>query len=258
MATGLLLLSAGIICADVNRNAGTTGVVGEGGEFVIENSIALESDNDGIVWTLDMAILYTPKNLPRFSLLLEPTLWEWDRPKDDGNVDGFGDIDLSLFYLLFPGSEVLPGVVIGTKVKIPTATDEDIGTSKADYSALLIIGKEFGELDINLELEYATFGQPDSSSSGDEVLFEEDVNAKKIKDQFIYTFSVDYGLTENLTPYVELFGNTKPTEDEASSFAAGFGLEYDFELTDLTSFIVEAGIDTDKLITGKIGFEWTF
>lgn len=267
IAAGLLFLSAGITCADVRRSAGTTAVVGEGGELVIENSLGLENDKDGTAWTLDMAILYTPEILSRFSLLLEPTLWEWDRPRDGEAVNGFGDVDLSLFYLLFLGSDVLPGVVVGTKVKIPTASNDDIGTGKADFSALLIVGKEFGELDINLELEYATFGQPDSSSSGDDVLVEEDEGAdadfltessEKLKDQFIYTLSVDYGLTENLTPYVELFGNTKPTKDESSSFAAGFGLEYDFELTDATSFIVEAGIDTDELITGKIGFEWTF
>lgn len=279
IAIGILLLSANPLRADVARSAGTTDIVGEGGELVVENSIGFEADNDGSNWTLDAAVLYSSEFLPKFSLLLEPTLWEWDRPKDEAAVDGFGDTDLSLFYQLISEGEMAPGMVIGTKVKLPTADNRDIGTGKADYSALVIVGKEYGELNVNLELEYATFGQPaadpvspdkfeplaeeEAETESDPALesFENDLASApsdKLKNQFIYTITIDYGLTDNLTACMELFGNTEPTEDESSAFAAGIGLEYDIELSDSVALVAETGIDTDSLVKGKVGIEWSF
>jgi hypothetical protein len=58
--------------------------------------------------------------------------------------------------------------------------------------------------------------------------------------------------------YVELFGNTAPTEDEGDSNAAGIGLEYDVALGEHTNPLLAMSVDTDERVTAKIGVEWNW
>ncbi|MDD8042167.1 MAG: hypothetical protein PHG55_00415 [Verrucomicrobiota bacterium] len=148
------------VVADLSREAGKTDVVGEEGQWVLETAMERERDHEGRVWTLESGLLHTFEPLPRLSLLLEPVIWEWERPNDGPNVDGNGDTDLTLAYLLHRDEGPFPAVVVAGKVKFPTANNREIGIGKADYSAILTLGKEWGNLEVNLELEFATFGQP--------------------------------------------------------------------------------------------------
>ena len=253
--------------ADLARDANTTRIVGEEGNWVMENALQLEKDNDGKTWAVETAVQYAPSD--RVQLLLEPTLWERDEPKDGSTESGVGDTDFTIAYLVLPDEGLWPAVIVAGKVKIPTADNREIGTGKADYSASLIIGKEFGELDVSLELEYETFGDPPSEPVAmdpagepldpDEMAVDSATAEEvELKDQFIYTLSIDYGLTENLGVFVEIFGNSEPTKDEDSSNAVGVGLEYDIELTDYANPFIEVGVDTDDLVSAKVGVEWNW
>jgi hypothetical protein len=223
--------------ADLARDAGTVRIMGEEGNWVMENAAQLEEDGDGKIWTVELGLQYAP--VDRVQLLLEPVLWEWDQPKDGENVDGVGDTDFTVAYQVIEDEDAWPALVFAGKVKIPTADNREIGTGKADYSAIVILGKEFGELDLNLELEYATYGDDTD-------------------DQCLYSFSADYGLTENFSVYAEVFGETAPSDDEGGSNAAGVGIEYDVAVSEYANPFITLGIDTDGLKSVRAGMEWTW
>ena len=236
----------------------------------MENAVQVEKDPDGKTWTIETGIQYTPESLPRLQLLLEPTFWEWEVPKGGPTVSGLGDTDVTVAYVLVPDDGPWPAVILAGKVKLPTADDRDIGTGKADTSGLLILGKEFGDLDIGLELEFATFGDPpaepvEPAPAGeppdpDEIAAETPGAAEEteLKDQFIYTFSAEYGLTEDLSVFAELFGNTKPARDESATNGALIGLEFDVQLTEYASPFVTVEFDTEELFAAKVGVEWAW
>lgn len=265
-------LSTTPLMADLARDVGKASVAGEEGAWIVESSLEMERDEEGTTWTIGGAIKYTPEELPRLNLALEPVLWEWDEPKDGPGAEGVGDADVTASYLVRPSDGSWPAVVVAGRVKVPTASDREIGTGAFDGAALLIIGREIGDLDVNLALEYATFGQPDlesadsidavaeSDESEDGALEEptapeEDAN---LIDQFLYTLSFDYGMTEHFSVYTELFGNTKPTRSGKASNAVGAGVEYDVDIAEGATLFIQAGMDTDRLITAKIGLEWSW
>ena len=229
------------VWADLARDARTTRIVREEGNLVIENALQFERDRDGKAITFETGIQYAPSD--RIQLLLEPVLWERQMPEDEPDASGIGDTDFTVAYLAIGAEGLWPAVVLAAKVKIPTADNREIGTGQADYSASVISGKEFGELDLNLELEYETFG----SSEGED-----------LKDQFIYTFSLDYGLTENLSFFAEVFGNTSPADGEDGSSAVLAGVEYDIEINKHVNPFISVEVDTDELITAKVGLEYTW
>lgn len=249
--------------ADLARDTQTARIIGEEGHWVMENALQLEKDKDGKTWTFETGIQYTPEPFPRLQLLVEPTFWERDEPKDGPAVSGIADTDFTVAYVAIPAQGPWPPVIVAGKVKFPTASDREIGTGKVDYSFSLITGREFGELDVGLELEYERFGDPPAQPVAldpDEIAVGEAMTAQEVglKDQLIYTLSADYGLTENLSLFVEIFGNTAPTRDQKASNAVGAGFEYDIALTKYADPFISVEFDTDELFTAKIGVEWNW
>lgn len=239
-AMAVSLVAATPALANLSRNTSSANTMGETGELVVDTAGQWERDPDGKTWLIELAAQYAFTN--RIEAVLESAVYERLEPEDGGTVSGVGDMDLILSYLLLGGDGPRPAVVVGGKVKLPTAS-EDLGTGKADYSALAVLGKEWDKTDLNLELEYAAFGSP-----ADEDL----------KDQFIYTLALDRDLTEHLAAYAEAFGNTKPTEEESGTNAALFGLELDIPVNDTVTPYVSLEIDTEEVSTARLGAEWTW
>lgn len=134
------------VWADLARDARTTRIVREEGNLVIENALQFERDRDGKAITFETGIQYAPSD--RIQLLLEPVFWERQMPKDEPDASGIGDTDFTVAYLAIEGEGPWPAIVLAGKAKIPTADNREIGTGKTDYSASVISGKEFGELDL--------------------------------------------------------------------------------------------------------------
>jgi hypothetical protein len=273
LAAVLSLFAVPALRADLARDASSPRIVGEEGEWVLENAFELEQDKFGKTWSFETPLQFVPRVLPKLALLLEPVFWEREEPKHEPAVSGMGDTDLAVAYLVLPAKEAWPAVVVAGKVKFPTA-DRKIGTGKADYSASIIVGKTYGELDLSLELEYETYGQPgpepdepsgenaETEEAGDDpedsAMAEAPEEDPTLKDQFIYTLSAEYGLTDQLDVYIEFFGNSKPTAQEKASCALGGGLEYSLDITDFAAPFVSVGYDTDELFTAKAGVEWNW
>jgi hypothetical protein len=179
----------------------------------------------------------------RLQLLLEAVLFERQAPDSGEAASGVGDTELTLSWIALEEKRLLPPVVLAAKVKIPTAAAGEIGTGKADYSALLILGKEFGELELSLETEYATFGSPEGEN---------------LKGQFLYSFTAEYGLTDFLAVYAEIFGQSAPTADDSRTDAALAGLEFDHALGERAAPYVSFELDTEGVGTARTGVEWTW
>ena len=77
----------------------------------------------------------------RAELLLEPFFYEWDHPKGGKNFSGVGDLEITPSYMVLLERPMLPAVVLALKIKVPTATNRDIGSGELDYYPYLIFGK---------------------------------------------------------------------------------------------------------------------
>jgi hypothetical protein len=233
------LLASTPALANIARNTSSANTMGEAGDVLVDTAGQLEGDADGKVWTVETALQYSLTD--RAELVIEAIPFERQEVDSGETASGVGDTDVILSYLVTEQSGRRPALVFGAKVTVPTAGEGDLGTGKFDYSGLVVLSSELERTELNLELEFATFGS---------------TSEEELKDQFIYSFGVDYAVTEYLDAYVELFGNTKPTDEESATNAAKFGLEQDIPVNELITPYVSAEIDTESLFTGRLGVEW--
>ena len=213
-----------------------TARLGTKGTGTVGNAVQFEHNKDGSTWLSLTAIEYAPTD--RFEILLEPFFYEKQMPKDGEKVEGLGDTELTLSYLLSEETRLMPAFVVAGKVKAPTGQTPDISTGKYDYTGYLIFGKNIGGVDFNANLAYESFGsKPD----------------EKINNQVIYALSADRNLTEDLSVYAEIFGNTKPSDTDPASFAGALATEY--RLTKHVNAFVSVGYDTDNTETVRSGIK---
>ena len=234
-----MLAAAGTAHASLARNAAGAKNMGEKGKFTLDTAGQIEADADGRSWRLETGMQYQLSK--RLQLLVEGTLLEVQHPDVGEKVKGLGDTDVTASWLLSAGRDRLPWWVVGAKVKLPTASHEAIGTNKTDVSALLVIGKETGELELTLEAEYARFGQP-----GGELL----------ENQLLYSFTAEYGASDVLSVYGEVFGNSAPTKSSSRTDAAKFGVELDVPLREWAAPYLSVEYDTEGLASARAGVEW--
>ncbi len=193
-----------------------TARLGKQGSGCVGNAIQVERDQDGTVTEFTLtAFELAPTD--RIEVLIEPFFWERIIPKDGPVVKGKGDTEVTLSWLAIGEKGWRPAVVFATKEKIPTSNRPEIGTGKRDFTGYLILGKELGPLDFNVNLAGERFGSPPG---------------EKLKDQFIYDTSAQFDLGKSLALYAEYFGNSAPTDDappvHAHSFAAEISLTTHF------------------------------
>jgi hypothetical protein len=239
-AACMVLLASGAAQASLTRNAAGAKNMGESGVLTLDTAGELEKEPDGKVWVFETAFQYEATE--RLQLLLEAVVFENQQPDDEESASGLGDTDVTISWMAVEERGWFPPVVVGAKVKLPTG-GEDVGTGKADWSALLVLGKESGELESYLELEYATFGSP----AGEE-----------LKDQLIYTLGAEYGVSDFLAVYAEVSGNSAPTDEESRTDAALAGVEMDLFATDAVAPYLSLEIDTEEVGTARAGVEWTW
>lgn len=237
----MTMLAAGTAHASLARNAAGAKNMGEKGRFTLDTAGQIEADADGRASKLETGMQYQLSN--RLQLLVEGTLFEAQRPDVGRRVSGFGDTDVTASWLLLPAGDRAPSVVFGGKVKLPTASRAAIGTNKTDASALLVVGRESGELELALEAEYATFGQ-----SG----------RVRLEDQFLYTLTAEYGVSNLLSVFGEVFGNSAPTKSSSRTDAAKLGIEMDIPLREWAAPYLSLEYDTEGLTAARAGVEWTW
>ncbi len=82
-------------------------------------------------------------------------------PVLSGDADGLGDVLAGLSYLLFPPRDWLPFLELGTRIKFPTANeDEGLGTGEFDYARFAEVSRVFGRVTPFLSVGYRFLGEP--------------------------------------------------------------------------------------------------
>lgn len=227
--------------ASLARNAAGARNIGEKGKLTIDTAGQLESGDEGKVWTFEAEVQYQLTR--RLQALVEGKPIESQRPHDGESVGGLGDTEATLSWLASPQHARAPSVVLGAKVKLPTARDEELGSGRADYSALFILGHEGDKLELNLETEFATFGQP---------------GGEELKNQFIYSLNSEYSLGDYLAVYAELAGHSAPTALESRADVGKIGMEVDIPWRETIAPYLSAEYDTDSVTGFRAGVEWTW
>jgi hypothetical protein len=214
--------------------------MGEPGTLTVDTAGELASEPDGKAWTFETAVQYEASD--RWQFLVEAVVFENQQPEGDESASGIGDTEVTLSWLAREERGSSPPVVLAARVKLPTA-GEDVGTGKADYSVLLVLGKELQELELNLEAEYATFGSPPD---------------EELKEQWLYSFGAEYGINDFLAVYAEVFGNSAPTEEESRTDAVLVGVEMDVFATDEVAPYISLELDTEEAGSARAGIEWSW
>ena len=217
-----------------------TAELGKRGDQLISTAIQYEREKDGShAWmTVNQ---YEIGVTDRAELLIEPFFYEWDHPKGGKNFSGVGDLEITPSYMVLLERPMLPAVVLALKIKVPTATNRDIGSGELDYYPYLIFGKTTGDWVFN-----ANFGVDFIKSPHDEPL----------RDQYIWDFSAERRMTPNWSIYAEAFGNSRPAVGEDSTVAGALATEYRFS-NHINAF-VSVGYDTDQLLVIRPGFNIEF
>lgn len=237
-----LLAAAGLCAAPVRADTvleTETAQLGHKGEWLISNSVQFEHGRDGRTnFTL---FQYEYGLSDRAELLIEPFFQEWDFPKDGENFHGAGDLEITPSYMVAVEGERTPAVVLAFKVKVPTAKSPEIGSGKVDYYPYVILGKHVGNWILN-----ANFG----------VDFIGRVDGEQLRNQGIYDFSAERVLSNKLSVFGEVFGNSSPAKGEKSTAAVAVAMEY--QVTDHFNYFVSVGYDSDNLFNIRPGFNIHF
>ncbi|WP_157947748.1 transporter [Abditibacterium utsteinense] len=132
--------------------------------------------------------------------------------------------------------------MLAFKLKVPTATNRDIGTGKADYLPYVILGKTSDPYVFNANLGTNFITSPTKN--------------EPLKNQFTYDFSVEHRLTPKLSVFAEAFANSSPALGERGTFPGAVATEY--HLKNRFNAFVSTGYDSGHLINIRPGFNLEF
>lgn len=214
-----------------------TAQMGKKGEGNVSNAFQVERDRDGVTYLTESQ--YEVGLSDRSELLIEPFFYERQNPKVGPSVQGVGDLEITYSWIALPETASRPAIILAQKIKVPTATNRDIGTGKVDAQSYVIIGKTWGAVELNINLGYEFIGK---------------VQTTHLRDQFIYDASLDFPVAPKLTLFVEGYGNTTPEIGVKGTQAISFGAEY--QLTRHVNAFVAVADDTDDLKIGRIGLNY--
>ncbi len=220
-----------------------TAELGKKGDWLFSQAVQVEWEKDGGrgIFTVNQ---YEYALSDRAEILIEPFFYEWNDPKLGKSVNGVGDLEVTPSYMIMIDDEKswLPAAVLAFKLKVPTATNPEIGSGEFDYQPYIILGKNFGPWICNFNLGYDFVTSP---SKGD-----------KLKNQVISDFSVEYKFTPKFSMLAEIFANSSPVKGEKGTFAGAIATEYRF--TEHISTYLSVGYDTNSVLSIRPGFNIEF
>jgi len=139
----------------------------------------------------------------RLELLLEPAAYTSIRPEVGPKGTDFGDVEITLSYLISQESSPWPAFAIAGEVKVPTAKDPLVGTMEPDYSLILIASKKIGDFDLHANLGYSFLGQPPGGN---------------LKDSFNFAFAAVWKVNDVFDLVAEVVGSvSSATEGDTAN-----------------------------------------
>src|SRR5207253_9704067 len=118
------------------------------GSFALSAGLQLDRERDGSrTWFTLNQFEYAVTD--HIELLIEPFFYQWTKPKEDAAYEGVGDLEITPSWKVVDEDEAVPALVLAFKLKVPTASNRNIGTGKYDYQPYVIVGKTFGSWIVN-------------------------------------------------------------------------------------------------------------
>ncbi len=244
LGLGLAIVLANAARADLVLET-ETAELGHKGDGLFSEALQFEWEKDGGKATFTVnQFEYAVSDLGE--ILIEPFFYEWDNPKDGKSYSGVGDLEITPSYMIVLDDENswIPAALLAFKLKVPTATNRDIGTGEFDYQPYIILGKSCGNWVYNFNFGYDFVTTPPKLSR------------KDYKNQFIYDVSAEYKINSKLSVFGELFANSSPGAGQKGTFAGALATEYKF--TEHVNAYLSVGYDTDGLLAIRPGFNIEF
>lgn len=166
------------------------------GETVVSLTYEFQTSGQGTEHALPFALEYGITN--RLTALVEPVFYTSIHPRGGVYATGLGDVEATLQWLALPETHRRPALALAAEAKIPTATNRQIGTGKADFTPYLIASKRFGKFDVHANVGYAFVGKPAGLPVQN-------------------TVSLAFALEDHLTPHVELVAEVLSTTAAAGA-----------------------------------------
>lgn len=119
----------------------------------------LEYQTDSEESELDLPFLLEYGFTERLKLTVEPN-WARIHRKAGASVSGFGELETAVTYDFLAERRYRPGLSAEAIVKWPTASHDELGTGKTDYSMGLVASMAFVHADMDLNALYTFVGSP--------------------------------------------------------------------------------------------------
>lgn len=218
-----------------------TGRLGKKGTGTVGNALELTRESDGTIGVATLtAIEFAP--FDQWELLIEPFFWDMTIPGDGSKITGGpADLEITVSYFAFVETQFLPAIVLAMKVKVPGGHNPDVSTGQADFTTYLILAKNIGGWDFNVNIAPEYFGSPAGQT---------------LYPQMILDLSVDRYVTDRLSIYGEVFGNTAPDKSTNGTIVGSIAAEWDWT-PHIQSFCA-VRYDTDQIFTVQPGFNFVW
>lgn len=215
-----------------------TGSVGSAGEF--------QTSVDGTESALPVVFEYGL--MTNLELLVEPVAYTTIRPDTGPAATGLGDVESTLTWRFGQEHGHAPAMATAFEVKVPTATNEQIGTGKTDFAGYFIMSKRFGKVDTHYNVSYTVIGAP----SGVEV-----------NNIYGAAFAAVGHVNERMQIFGEIYGNSSATPgietaDTGGVATGGEGTGVSAELTGssiVASFGVAGNVRSNVALYGSVGYD---
>jgi hypothetical protein len=235
----VVALFAGTACADLVLET-ETAQLGKQGTFATSAGVQIEKDKSGntTVFTLNQ---FEYAVTDRFELLIEPFFFEKSWTGHGKSTQGLGDLEITPSYMIVEDKDDFPAIVLAFKIKVPTATNREIGTGQYDYNPFIIIGKVVGPWVFNFNLGYDFITRTKDDD---------------LHNQLLADASAEYVIREDWSVFAEVFTNTSPIAGERGTVSAALATEY--HLNKQSNVFISVGYDSDRLANVRFGFnlEW--
>ncbi|MEA2625297.1 MAG: hypothetical protein QOD06_1342 [Candidatus Binatota bacterium] len=225
--TGVASLLGTVLYAGQPLETETARLLPAGG-LKTEATFEYQTSPDGKEYDLPFAFEYGITD--RLEILVEPVWVTAIRPSSGRGATGFGDLEMTLSYLVLRERTFLPAIAPAFEIKIPTASDDLIGTGEPDERFLLIASKRFGAFDTHVNLGYTVVGSPQGAS---------------LKNVFDYAFAIEYNLLPTVDLVAEVLGNTASSPEGDTAEGTGGPAE---------NAIVPEAAGTE--VSGLVGFRY--
>ena len=255
LTASLLLVAASAVYASQPLETETARMLRQG-IFKVEMAGEFQTSRDGTERALPLVFEYGLT--PRTEITVEPVFLTSIRPKAGASANGIGDLEVTLTHLLIPETGGAPAFAMAGEVKLPTASNRQIGTGKTDLTLWGIASKRLGRLDVHANLGYTVIGKPAGTH---------------LKNIVNYAIAEEFHVSPQFDFVGELIGNTSstgervegapaprgsplPTEATSGESAAMLGFRYHVRPTLFVSLGVS--YDNNHALLVRPGVTWRF